>query len=107
MRNSTELKEQPNPMWFKDHVEVLSDPAQSIVVNIVVNIVVSEEDYRVFTVYRYNIIQSIIIDHINARMESTDLISAISVFDQHHLPDIKDKHYGMDKILKWTISIEL
>ena len=54
-------------MWFKDHVEILSDPAQ----NIVVNIVVSEEDYRVFTVYRYNI-QSIIIDHINARMESTD-----------------------------------
>ena len=87
-------------MWFKDHVEVLSDPAQ----NIVVNIVVSEEDYRVFTVYRYNI-QSIIIDNINARMESTDLISAISVFDQHHLPDTKDKpNY---KILKWTISIEL
>ena len=49
-------------------------------------IVVKDDEKVSFlqTVYRpYN--QSVI-DHINARVESTDFISSMSVFDPHQLP---------------------
>ena len=41
-----------------------------------------------------------VIDHINGKMESTDLISFMSVFDPRHLPDKEEElsHYGMEKI---------
>ena len=46
-------------------------------------------------------IQSVI-DHISGRLESTDLISSMSVFDPRHLPDNEDKlsntDYGTEKI---------
>lgn len=44
-------------------------------------------------------IQSVI-DHINARVESTDFISSMSVFDPHHLPKKEEvlSTYGMEKI---------
>ena len=51
-------------------------------------------------------IQSVI-DHINLRMKSTDLISAISLFDPHHLSSsaemLTELDYGTEK-LKTLIS---
>ena len=40
------------------------------------------------------------IDHIGGRLESTDLISSMSVFDPRHLPDNEDKlsDYGIEKV---------
>ena len=44
-------------------------------------------------------IQSVI-DHISGRLESTDLISSMSVFDPRHLPDDEEKlsDYGIEKV---------
>ena len=44
-------------------------------------------------------IQSVI-DHINARMGSTNLLSSMSVFDPRHLPDSEEEltDYGVQKI---------
>ena len=41
-----------------------------------------------------------VIDHIRGRIECTDLISSMAVFDPRHLPDDKDNlsDYGTDKI---------
>ena len=40
-----------------------------------------------------------VVDHINRRMESTDLISAMSIFDPRHLPtDDKLADYDIEKI---------
>ena len=40
-----------------------------------------------------------VVDHINRRMESTDLISAMSIFDPRHLPtEDKLADYGIEKI---------
>ena len=96
-----ELKEHPNSStWFKDHMEVFSDPAQLGKKNIVV----SEEDKAAFlqSIYR-PYIQSVV-DHIIVRMGSTDLIAAMSVFDPHHVPDTEDNltNYGMNKIVELT-----
>ena len=49
-------------------------------------------------VYRLYI-QSVI-DHINPRMGSTDILSSMSVFDPRHLPDSEEEltDYGVQKI---------
>ena len=41
-----------------------------------------------------------VIDHIKVRMESSDLISSMSLFDPHHLPDIEEQlsDYDMEKM---------
>ena len=68
------------------------------------SIVINEEDKTRFLQSIYRPYLQSVIDHINARMGSTDLISAMSVFDPNHLPDSEDKlpDYGMDKILELT-----
>ena len=47
-----------------------------------------------------------VIDHINGRMESTDLIFSISVFDPRQLPgtekELTDSDYGMEKVKNLT-----
>ena len=41
-----------------------------------------------------------VIDHINSRLESSDLVSSISVFDPQHLPDTEEElsSYGDQKV---------
>ena len=56
-----------------------------------------EKDDFLQKIYR-PYIQSVI-DHINARLESSDLISSMSVFDPRHLPDTEElSSYGDQKI---------
>ena len=69
--------------WFKDHLMVFSDTAQLGSKGIIVTEI--EKSTFLQKVYR-PYIQSVI-NHINARMESNDLISSMSVFDPRHLPD--------------------
>ena len=51
----------------------------------------------------YRLYLQSVIDHINGRMESTDLISSMSVFDPCQLPstekELTDLDYGMEKII--------
>ena len=95
-RRLMELKENVNTCtWFKNHSSVFTDDAQLGTKNIVV----TEEEKNLFLhkVYR-RYVQSIV-DHINGRMESTDLISAMSIFDPQHLPtDDKLADYDIEKI---------
>lgn len=78
--------------WFKHHSTVFTDPAQlgekSIAVTETMKTHFLQEVYR-----RY--LQSVI-----DRIECTDLISSMAVFDPHHLPDDKDdlSDYGTGKI---------
>ena len=92
-----ELKEDVNTStWFKDHPLVFTDDTQLGAKHIVV----TEDEKAAFLqdVYRPHL-QSVI-DHINGRMESNDLISSMSVFDPRHLPDTEDKlpDYGIEKM---------
>ena len=67
-----EMKDVSSSTWFKDHSMVFTDTAQLGSRNILVR----EEDKSAFLqkVYRQPYLQSVI-DHINVRMESNDLIS--------------------------------
>lgn len=94
---SSELKEDTDTTtWFKDHSTVFTDPAQlgekSIAVTETMKTHFLQEVYRPY-------LQSVI-DHIRGRIECTDLISSMAVFDPRHLPDDEDNlsDYGMDKI---------
>lgn len=92
-----ELKENVNTStWFKNHSLVFTDAAQLGAKNIVVT--EEEKDFFLRKVYR-PYVQSVV-DHLNGRMESTDLISAMSVFDPRHLPETEYKlaDYGIEKI---------
>ena len=92
-----ELKENTDTTtWFKDHSTVFTDPAQlgekSIVVTETMKTHFLQEVYRPY-------LQSVM-DHIRGRIECTDLISSMAVFDPHHLPDDEANlsDYGIDKI---------
>ena len=83
-----ELKDDPNSStWFKDHCAVYSDTAQLGARNIEISDTMKSAFLQ--KVYR-PYIQSVI-DHINARMGSTDLLSSMSVFDPRHLPDSEEE----------------
>ena len=84
-----ELKEDvTSSTWFKEHSLVFTDDAQLWEKHIVV--LEEEKSEFLYKVYR-PYLQSVI-DHINVRMESTELISAMSVFDLRHLPGT-EKNY--------------
>ena len=91
-----EMKDVSSSTWFKDHSMVFTDTAQLGSRNIVVK----EEDKSAFLRKVYCPYLQSVIDHINARMESNDLISSMSVFDPRHLPDTEKElsNYGMEKI---------
>lgn len=86
----------PVASWFRDHAKVFTDDnllgAKEIVVTS------EEKDDFLQNIYR-PYIQSVI-DHINSRLESSDLISSISVFDPRHIPDTEEElsSYGDWKI---------
>ena len=73
-----DLKESPeSSTWFKDHCLVFSDPTQLGMKEIdVTDAMKGDFEQNVYRPY----LQSVI-DHVNGRMESTDLISAMSAFD--------------------------
>jgi len=92
-----ELKENVNTStWFKDHCAVFTDPSQLGMRNIDLSEALKTQFLQ--CVYR-PYIQSVI-DHISGRLESTDLISSMSVFDPRHLPSDEEKlsDYGTEKI---------
>ena len=92
-----ELKENTNSStWFKDHCNVFTDPAQLGARDIELTDAMKAEFLQ--KVYR-PYLQSVI-DHINGRLESTGLVSSMSVFDPRHLPDDEEKlvAYGTEKI---------
>ena len=98
-----ELKESPkSSTWFKDHCLVFSDPTQLGMKEVEVTDVKKTNFER--NVYR-PYLQSVI-DHINRRMESTDLISSMSVFDPHQLPgtekELTELDYGIEKMKNLT-----
>ena len=99
----TELKESlKSSTWFKDHCLVFSDPTQLGMKEIEVTDVKKTDFER--NVYR-PYLQSVI-DHINGRMESTDLISSMSVFDPRQLPgtekELTESDYGIEKMKNLT-----
>ena len=101
-----ELKEDAtSSTWFKEHSLVFTDDAQLGEKHIVV--LEEEKSEFLYKVYR-PYLQSVI-DHINVRMESTELISAMSVFDPRHLPGTEEElsEYGMEQIKTLTIFIVL
>ena len=71
-----ELKESPkSSTWFKDHCLVFSDPTQlGMKETEVTDVKKTDFEQNVYRPY----LQSVI-DYINGRMESTDLISSMSV----------------------------
>ena len=92
-----ELKENINTgTWFKNHSSVFSDDAQLGAKNIVV----TEEEKSLFLhkVYR-PYVQSVVV-LINRRMESPDLISAMSIFDPRHLPTEHRKDTNPNQFLQ-------
>ena len=98
-----ELKESlKSSTWFKDHSLVFSDPTQLGMKEIEVTAV--KKTYFEQNVYR-PYLQSVI-DHINGRMESTDLISSMSVFDPRQLPgtekELTESDYGIEKMKNLT-----
>ena len=96
-----ELKENTSSStWFKDHYAVFTDPSQLGARDI--NLSESMKTEFLQKVYR-PYIQSVI-DHISARLESTDLISSMSVFDPRHLPNDEEKlgDYGTGKVKTLT-----
>ena len=78
--------------WFKDDMNVFSDNALLGSRNILIT--AEEKASFIQQVYES------VIDHINARLESTDFISSMSVFDPRNLPTTEEEllNYGMDKI---------
>ena len=96
-----ELKESTDSStWFKDHCAVFTDPSQLGARYI--DLTKSMKTQFLQKVYR-PYIQSVI-DHISGRLESTDFISSMSVFDPRHLPNDEDKlsKYGIEKIKTLT-----
>lgn len=90
-----ELKTNVNTStWFKNHSSVFTDDAQLEAKNIVV----TEEEKNLFLHKVYRPCVQSIVDHINRRMESTDLISAMSIFDPHLPTEYKLADYGIEKI---------
>lgn len=92
-----ELKENANSStWFKDHCAVFTDPSQLGARNIDIGEVMKRQFLQ--NVYR-PYIQSVI-DHINERLQSTNLISAMSVFDPCQLPTDEEElsDYGTENI---------
>ena len=78
--------------WFKDHSMVFTDAAQLGAKNIVVTN--EEKEAFLWKVYR-PYLQSVI-DRISSRMESSDLIFSVYVFDPYHLPEAeKLSRYGI------------
>ena len=72
-----ELKENINiSTWFNNHSSVFTDNVQ-LRAN---NIVVTEKEKNLFLHRVYCPYVQSVVDHINRRMESTDLISAMSIF---------------------------
>ena len=95
-----ELKEDvTSSTWIKEHYLVFTDDAQLVEKHFVV--LEDEKSEFLYKVYR-PYLQSVI-DHINVRMDSTELISAISVFDRH-LPSTEEElsEYGMEQIRTLT-----
>ena len=92
-----ELKEDvTSSTWFQEHSMVFTDDARLGDRHIVV----SEEEKNEFFHKVYRPYRQSVIDHINVRMESTELISAMSVFDPRHLPCTEEKlsDYGIEQI---------
>ena len=90
-----ELKERvSSSTWFKDHSLVFTDSSQLGAKKIVV----TEKAGFLQKVYR-PYLQNVI-DHINGRMESTDFLSSMSVFDPRDLPNSEERlnNYGEEKI---------
>ena len=60
--------------------------------------VVTSEEKDSFLQNRYT--SKSVIDHINSRLESSDLVSSISVLDPQHLPDTEEElsSYGDQKV---------
>ncbi|KAI6649896.1 Zinc finger protein [Oopsacas minuta] len=89
-----ELKEDvTSSTWFKEHSLVFTDDAQLGEKHIVV----LEEEKSEFLHKVYRPYLQSVIDHINVRMESTELISAMSVFDPRHLPGQKKNYQRGDE----------
>ena len=92
-----ELKEDTDSTtWFKDHSTVFTDPAQLGEKSVAVTESMKTHFLReVYCPY----LQSVI-DHIRGRIECTDLISSMAVFDPRHLPDdeVNLSDYSTDKI---------
>lgn len=87
----------------QDHCLVFSDPTLLGMSKIeVTNIMKADFEDKVYRPY----LQSVI-DHLSGRMESTDLISSLSVFDPHQLPgsekELTESDYGTEK-MKTLIS---
>ena len=82
--------------WFKDHSLVFTDTAQLGAKNIVV----TNEEKEAFLQKVYRPYLQSVIDHISSRMESSDLISSMSVFDPYHLPETEEElsGYGMENM---------
>ena len=92
-----ELKERViSSTWFKDHSLVFTDNLQLGAKKIVV----TEEEKAGFLQKVYRPYLQSVIDHINGRMESTDFLSSMSVFDPRHLPNSEERlnNYGEEKI---------
>lgn len=102
MVNSTitrlkELKDNPDTStWFKDHMNVFSDDALLGSRNILL----TSEDKASFIQQVYKPYIRSVIDHINARLASTDFISSMFVFDSRNLPTTEEEllNYSTDKI---------
>ena len=92
-----ELKEDTNTTtWFKDHSAVFTDNMQLGDRNI--DITDTMKTQFVQNVYRLYI--ESVINHIKSRIEKTDFISSMAVFDPKHLHDDESKlsDYGTEKI---------
>ena len=90
------MKENANTCtWFKNRSSVFTDDAQLGAKNIVV----TEEEKKLFLHKVYRPFVQSVVDHINRRMESTDHISAMFTFDPRHLPtEDKLADYVIEKI---------
>ena len=86
-----ELKEDTDSTtWFKDHSTVFTDPAQ-----------LGEKSVAVTETMKTHFFPGgVLPDHIRGRIDCTDLISSMAVFDLRHLPDdeVNLSDYSTDKI---------
>ena len=92
-----ELKEGvSSSTWFKDHSLVLTNNSQLGAKKIVV----TEEKKAGFLQKVYRPYLQSVTDHINGRMESTDFLSSMSVFEPRYLPNSEEKlhNYVEEKI---------
>ena len=83
----TELKDKPlSSTWFKDHTSVFSN--ETVLGDRHISVSESEKQSFLSSIY-CPYIQSVI-DLITTRMNSSDVISAFSIFDPSHLPKSED-----------------